>query len=233
MLAFLGGGRPTKSAQIVTDLRDYRRGPRREEIPPVACLADLDAGMPRERSLQKPIAWSSRSSDSVPSAHWPRSSEIRHSADFDAAARKCRAHHHEEVCDAGCRQQAAQTTAPARPVRRHQEAAYHRASNHWLWALGCERYAENPDGFHVWTDQEVARFEAHHAIASRLCWRSARAVHRRWPAERAQQPHQLPPRQDWRRCRPAYLGRKVRSAGSAAKAPPAVPDPQRRPPVQW
>jgi hypothetical protein len=33
--------------------------------------------------------------------------------------------------------------------------------------VGTERYAENPDGFHTWTDEEIARFEEHYGIASK------------------------------------------------------------------
>ena len=33
--------------------------------------------------------------------------------------------------------------------------------------VGVERYTENPDGFHTWTDEEIARFEKHHGTASK------------------------------------------------------------------
>ena len=33
--------------------------------------------------------------------------------------------------------------------------------------VGVERYAENPDGFHTWTDEEVAQFEGRHGVGSK------------------------------------------------------------------
>jgi integrase len=33
--------------------------------------------------------------------------------------------------------------------------------------IGAERYAENPDGFHTWTEDEIAKFEEHHGIGSK------------------------------------------------------------------
>jgi integrase len=33
--------------------------------------------------------------------------------------------------------------------------------------IGVERYAENPDGFHTWTDDEIAKFEAFHGVTSK------------------------------------------------------------------
>ncbi|MER9972029.1 tyrosine-type recombinase/integrase [Mesorhizobium sp. M0060] len=33
--------------------------------------------------------------------------------------------------------------------------------------LDVERYAENPDGFHTWAEDEISQFEAHHGIASK------------------------------------------------------------------
>jgi integrase len=33
--------------------------------------------------------------------------------------------------------------------------------------IGVERYQENPDGFHTWTDAEIAKFEDHHGIESK------------------------------------------------------------------
>ncbi|TGQ94649.1 integrase [Mesorhizobium sp. M00.F.Ca.ET.151.01.1.1] len=33
--------------------------------------------------------------------------------------------------------------------------------------IGAERYKENPDGFHTWTEPEVLHFEEHHGIASK------------------------------------------------------------------
>ena len=33
--------------------------------------------------------------------------------------------------------------------------------------VGVERYTENPDGFHTWTDEEIARFEKHHGTTSK------------------------------------------------------------------
>ncbi|WP_206523238.1 MULTISPECIES: tyrosine-type recombinase/integrase [unclassified Mesorhizobium] len=33
--------------------------------------------------------------------------------------------------------------------------------------LDVERYAENPDGFHTWTEDEISQFEAHHGVASK------------------------------------------------------------------
>lgn len=32
--------------------------------------------------------------------------------------------------------------------------------------IGVERYKENPDGFHTWTDDEIIRFEDHHGVGS-------------------------------------------------------------------
>ncbi|TPN49356.1 tyrosine-type recombinase/integrase [Mesorhizobium sp. B1-1-7] len=34
-------------------------------------------------------------------------------------------------------------------------------------SIGAERYAENPDGFHTWTEDEIVKFEAHHGAASK------------------------------------------------------------------
>jgi integrase len=34
-------------------------------------------------------------------------------------------------------------------------------------SIGIERYAENPDGFHTWTEDEILQFEAHHGAASK------------------------------------------------------------------
>jgi len=34
-------------------------------------------------------------------------------------------------------------------------------------SIGVERYGENPDGFHTWTDDEVAQFEEHHGVDSK------------------------------------------------------------------
>lgn len=33
--------------------------------------------------------------------------------------------------------------------------------------VSVERYAENPDGFHTWTDEEAAKFETHHGVTSK------------------------------------------------------------------
>lgn len=33
--------------------------------------------------------------------------------------------------------------------------------------IGVERYAENADGYHTWTEDEIAQFEAHHGIDSK------------------------------------------------------------------
>jgi len=33
--------------------------------------------------------------------------------------------------------------------------------------LDVERYAENPDGYHTWTEVEIQQFEAHHSLASK------------------------------------------------------------------
>ncbi|RUW26951.1 tyrosine-type recombinase/integrase [Mesorhizobium sp. M4B.F.Ca.ET.013.02.1.1] len=33
--------------------------------------------------------------------------------------------------------------------------------------IGAERYKENPDGFHTWTEDEIQKFEEHHGIASK------------------------------------------------------------------
>lgn len=33
--------------------------------------------------------------------------------------------------------------------------------------MGVDRFAENPDGFHTWTDKEIAVFEQHHGIESK------------------------------------------------------------------
>lgn len=33
--------------------------------------------------------------------------------------------------------------------------------------IGVERYQENPDGFHTWTDAEIAKFEEHHKVGSK------------------------------------------------------------------
>lgn len=33
--------------------------------------------------------------------------------------------------------------------------------------IGVERYAENPDGYHTWTEEEVARFESQHGADSK------------------------------------------------------------------
>lgn len=33
--------------------------------------------------------------------------------------------------------------------------------------IGTERYAENPDGFHTWTAEEIEQFEKHHGVTSK------------------------------------------------------------------
>ena len=33
--------------------------------------------------------------------------------------------------------------------------------------MDAERYTENPDGFHTWTEQEILQFEDHHGITSK------------------------------------------------------------------
>lgn len=33
--------------------------------------------------------------------------------------------------------------------------------------IGVERYAENPDGFHTWSDDEIAQYEEHHGTSSK------------------------------------------------------------------
>lgn len=33
--------------------------------------------------------------------------------------------------------------------------------------VGTDRYAENPDGYHTWTEEEILQFEAHHGIESK------------------------------------------------------------------
>ena len=79
--------------------------------------------------------------------------------------------------------------------------------------IGTARYAENPDGYHMWTDLEIEQFEDFHGIDSKavLCvaadamyWRCSAGCRSPRMAKHQRGAHRLPSRQDRRRCRSAY-----------------------------